>query len=62
MLSASDFFNMGHRLEIFTDEKSAIKMMNAASTLKIESQIVGRVEAAHKKELKLTVGNREIIY
>lgn len=40
-------FNMGHRLEIFTDEKTASKMIEAAAALGIEAQIVGRVEAAN---------------
>jgi phosphoribosylformylglycinamidine cyclo-ligase len=38
-------FNMGHRLEIFTNELAAEKMIEAAKQLHIEAQIVGRVEA-----------------
>lgn len=55
-------FNMGHRLEIFTDESSALKMIEAAASLHIEAQIVGRVEAAEKKELYLYVDGKEIVY
>jgi phosphoribosylformylglycinamidine cyclo-ligase len=40
-------FNMGHRLEIFTNEASANKMIETAAALGIEAQIVGRVEAAN---------------
>lgn len=40
-------FNMGHRLEIFTNEATAHKMIETAATLGIEAQIVGRVEAAN---------------
>ena len=46
-------FNMGHRLEIFTDEKSAIALIDLAKTFNIEAQIIGKVEAAAQKELVL---------
>jgi phosphoribosylformylglycinamidine cyclo-ligase len=46
-------FNMGHRLEIFTDEASAPALISLAKTFNIESQIIGRVEASAKKELIL---------
>jgi phosphoribosylformylglycinamidine cyclo-ligase len=47
-------FNMGHRLEIFTDEKSAQASISLANTFNIEAQIIGRVEAAAQKELVLS--------
>jgi phosphoribosylformylglycinamidine cyclo-ligase len=40
-------FNMGHRLEIFTNEATANSMIESAASLGIEAQIVGRVEAAN---------------
>ena len=46
-------FNMGHRLEIFTDEVSAAALIVLAKTFNIESQIIGRVEASSQKELIL---------
>jgi len=46
-------FNMGHRLEIFTDEKSAVDLIALAKTFHIEAQIIGRVEASNQKELIL---------
>jgi phosphoribosylformylglycinamidine cyclo-ligase len=55
-------FNMGHRLELFTDAASAALFIDAARKLGIEAQVVGRVEAADKKELILKVGNEEIVY
>jgi phosphoribosylformylglycinamidine cyclo-ligase len=55
-------FNMGHRLEVFTDAASAPKFIEEAQKLGIEAQIVGRVEASDKKELVLKVGNEEIVY
>ena len=46
-------FNMGHRLEIFTNEATAYKMIETASILGIEAQIVGRVEAAKADQSSL---------
>ena len=55
-------FNMGHRLEIFTNEKAAEKMIAIARHFNIDAQIVGRVEANDKKELILKAGDEEIRY
>jgi len=55
-------FNMGHRLEVFTDSNSAESLINTGKQLGIEAKIVGRVEAAEKKELILKVGDETIIY
>lgn len=46
-------FNMGHRLEIFTDEKTADKMINVAKQFNVEAKIIGRVEASPIKHLQL---------
>ena len=55
-------FNMGHRLEIFTKETAAQKMIDTAIAFNIEAKIVGRVEASQKKELVLSVNGKEIVY
>ena len=47
-------FNMGHRLEIFTEESSAQSLIDLAKTFNIEAQIIGRVTAAAQKELVLS--------
>ena len=46
-------FNMGHRLEIFTDSEFAAALIEIAKTFNIEAQVIGRVEAATSKELIL---------
>ena len=46
-------FNMGHRLEIFTDEQSAQDLIALAKTFNIEAQIIGSVETSAQKELIL---------
>lgn len=44
-------FNMGCRLEVYTDEKSADGIMATAKSFGIDAQVIGRVEAAKKNEL-----------
>jgi phosphoribosylformylglycinamidine cyclo-ligase len=46
-------FNMGHRLEIFTDAASANTLIEIAKTFNIEAQVIGRVEASEQKDLVL---------
>jgi len=55
-------FNMGHRLEIFTNEQAAEKMIATAKQFNIEAKIVGRTEKADAKELVLYVGEKKIEY
>ncbi len=55
-------FNMGHRLEIFTDEISAAKMIAIAGQLNIAAKIIGRAEESGKKELHLKVGEKWLVY
>ena len=46
-------FNMGHRLEIYTNEKAAQEMIQIAKEFNIEAQIVGHVEESDKKQLTI---------
>lgn len=55
-------FNMGHRLEVFTDEATAFKMINDANSLGIDAQIVGHTEESDKKELCLHVNGQKLVY
>lgn len=52
-LSMYKTFNMGHRLEIFTDEISAEKMIQIAKAFQIEAQIIGYTEDFQGKKLTL---------
>ena len=47
-------FNMGHRLEIYTDAESAVEMIKIAGMYKIQAQIVGRVEESEEKKLTIS--------
>jgi phosphoribosylformylglycinamidine cyclo-ligase len=46
-------FNMGHRLEIYTDETNASKMIEIARSMNIHAQIIGRVEGSQTKKLTI---------
>ncbi len=41
-------FNMGTRLEIYTDEKNAATLIAAATSFGVDAQVIGRVEAGEK--------------
>ena len=47
-------FNMGHRMEIYTDRSTAEKIINISNGFNIEAKIVGRVEDSKNKKLTIT--------
>jgi len=47
-------FNMGHRMEIYTDDQTAGEIMKISGKYNIESRIVGRVEEADAKKLTIS--------
>ena len=47
-------FNMGHRMEIYTDRSTADKIINISNGFNIEAKIVGRVENSKNKKLTIT--------
>ncbi|MBS1670450.1 MAG: phosphoribosylformylglycinamidine cyclo-ligase [Bacteroidetes bacterium] len=55
-------FNMGHRLEIFTNHTAAEKIINVAKQFNIHAQIVGRVEPSTNKQLILKGNFGEVVY
>ncbi|MBS1627214.1 MAG: phosphoribosylformylglycinamidine cyclo-ligase [Bacteroidetes bacterium] len=55
-------FNMGHRLEIFTNYNAAEKMINVAKQFNIDAKVVGRVEASTNKQLILKGNFGEVVY
>jgi phosphoribosylformylglycinamidine cyclo-ligase len=57
-----EVFNMGCRLEIYCDAADAQTMIDAAKQFNIDAQIIGRVEAAEKKELLIKLKDEEIRY
>lgn len=55
-------FNMGTRLEIYTDEKSATNLIAVAKGFSIAAQIIGRVEESEKKELVINTNKSNLVY
>lgn len=55
-------FNMGHRLEIFTTEKTAVELIKIAEGYGIGSKVVGRVEDSDRKQLVLKTREETVIY
>jgi len=46
-------FNMGHRLEIYTDPKNAADIINISKSFGIDAQIIGSVEASANTSLTI---------
>jgi phosphoribosylformylglycinamidine cyclo-ligase len=55
-------FNMGHRMEIYTDKGTAEEIVSLASEFRIEARIVGRVNTSDNKELVIENGDRTYQY
>jgi phosphoribosylformylglycinamidine cyclo-ligase len=55
-------FNMGQRLEIFTDQKSAESIIEISKAFNIDAQISGYVEASDKKEVLIESEYGKFIY
>jgi phosphoribosylformylglycinamidine cyclo-ligase len=55
-------FNMGCRMEIYTDEDFAKKVVSLASEFNIDAQIIGRVEASEKKELVIESDGEKLVF
>jgi phosphoribosylformylglycinamidine cyclo-ligase len=55
-------FNMGHRFEIYTDEKSAQDIIAISKSFNIDAQIIGHCEKADKKKLTITDQSGEYHY
>ncbi len=55
-------FNMGCRMEIYTDEDFAQTIIQEASSFNIDAQIIGRVEESDKKELVIKNEKGELIF
>jgi phosphoribosylformylglycinamidine cyclo-ligase len=47
-------FNMGHRLEIYLEEKYAEQVIEIAKSFGVEAKVIGRVEATEKSKVTLT--------
>jgi len=55
-------FNMGTRLEIYTNEEDADSIISASKSFGVDAQVIGRVEKAEQKELCIKTASSELIY
>lgn len=55
-------FNMGTRLEIYTNEKDADTIINVSKGFGVEAKVIGRVEESNKKELVVFANGKQLIY
>ena len=55
-------FNMGTRMEIYTDEKNAGALISISKNFGVDAQVIGRVEKSDKKELIIKTANDSLIY
>ena len=50
-------FNMGHRMEIYTDEITAAEIISISKSFHVDAQIIGRCEPCDKKQITLMTEN-----
>lgn len=55
-------FNMGHRMELYTDEATARGIIDIARSFNVDARIVGRVEAADKPQVTVKGENGTYVY
>lgn len=55
-------FNMGHRLELYLPEKTAEKAVALSRSFGIEAQVIGHVEAYHKKQVSIVSEHGTFVY
>lgn len=55
-------FNMGTRMEIYTNEKDADKIISVSKSFAVDAQVIGRVEANEKLGLVIKAGLKELAY
>lgn len=57
-----EVFNMGHRLEIYTDDTTAKTLIEISRSFNIDARVIGRVEPADKNELIIDNGVENFHY
>jgi len=57
-----EVFNMGHRMEIYIEEKYAQQIIDISKSFNIEAKVIGHVESAPKKQLTIKHENSTFIY
>ena len=55
-------FNMGHRFEIYTDTKTAERIIALSSEVGLEAKIIGRCEASSSRKLTIVSDHGKYVY
>lgn len=55
-------FNMGHRMEVYTDPTTAKAIIEISKSFNVDAQIIGRVEQEPKKKLTIKSEHGEFTY
>jgi phosphoribosylformylglycinamidine cyclo-ligase len=55
-------FNMGTRMEVYTNEKDADAIINVSKKFGIDAQVIGRVEESEKKELVIKTKDKLLAF
>lgn len=55
-------FNMGHRMEVYLDEKYAQQVIDISKSFGVDAKVVGRVEAADTKKVTLKTAQGTFVY
>lgn len=55
-------FNMGCRMEIYTNKETAAEIIDLADSFEIEAKVIGHVETSEEKELLIELENEILCY
>jgi phosphoribosylformylglycinamidine cyclo-ligase len=55
-------FNMGHRMEVYLNEKQAQRVIDISTQFNVEAKIIGRVESADKKQVTIKSDQGIFVY
>ena len=55
-------FNMGHRIEIYVDEKFANHIISISKSFDVDAKVIGKVEKSDTKKLSILTEQGEFIY
>ena len=55
-------FNMGHRMEIYIDNKYANDIISISKSFNVDAKVIGKVETSDLKKLTIMTNQGEFIY
>jgi len=55
-------FNMGHRMEVYLEEKYADQVIAISKSFEVDAKVIGRVEASDKKKVTVMFNGKEFVY